>query len=71
MPARPPTVSSAEIDAGALAAEHNTVLTDVHAAVLHATPSMRLLGVALLCPKLSPLTVTTAANVRALLSTPR
>ena len=71
VPTSPPTVISVVTDDGALSSRHRIELSDVHATVPHATPSMRLLGVASLCPKLSPATVTLPAIVSALLSTPR
>ena len=71
VPTSTATVTSVDADEGALNFPHRTEVADVHAAVPHATPSMRLLGVASLCPKLSPEMDTTPTSERALLSTPR
>ena len=70
VPARPPTVTSVEIDDGPLVAKQLTELADVHAAVAHAAASMRALGVWLLAPNPSPETVTIELSVLAALSTP-
>ena len=71
VPTTPPTVTSVVTDDGALSSRHRIELSDVHATVPHDTPSMRLLGVASLCPKLSPATEKKNVRVRELLSTPR
>jgi hypothetical protein len=71
VPASDPTVISADVTEGPVVSQQLTDVDDVHAAVLHATPSMRPLGVLSLCPKLSPAMLTVDTLVRALLSTPR
>ena len=71
VPARPPTVTSVEIDDGPLVAKQLTELADVHAAVAHAAASMRALAEGSLAPKLRPEAVKDPAAVRAALSRPR
>ena len=71
VPTSAPMDTSLDASAGPLDTRHSTELTDDHAAVPHATPSMRLLGVASLCPKLSPPTETIPSMVRAEFVTPR
>ena len=70
VPTTEPAVTAKLID-GILDAWHITVVDDAHAAVVHTTPSMRLLGVPSVCPKLSPVTVMAAFIPRAAFMTPK
>ena len=70
VPTTEPTVTS-ECSHGIPDAWHVTDVDDAHAAVVHATPSARLLGVPSVAPKLSPTTVTATSNQRAAFMAPR
>ena len=65
VPTTEATVASQDVTGGyMLSFKQAREVTDTHAAVEQCVPSMRLLGVVLLCPKPSPKTVTVPAIVR-------
>ena len=64
------TVSSTAATGGEAELPQAIAVAEVHAAVAQAAPSSRTLGVVPDCPKASPATERTPAELRAVLSTP-